>query len=402
MRAWLSILLSSFVALAAATSVRADLVELKNGGRLFGDIANASDKSAKNYDIVTDGGGKMSIPRSQVARILSQTPLQDEYHRQARTLANTVEAHWQLALWCKEQKLGGEYRDELNAILKIDPNFEPARLALGHHKLSGGWQSREEVMASRGLVLHEGKYTTSHHLELEKEAQAVKQTDADWNNQLDRWRRWLTGRRKDRSDEALREIRGIKDAAAAPAIVKLLAEEKNPSVKRLMMDVAASLDTPLVLEVLVNISLSDPDEDMRLAALDHLIATGRPGIMRPYVQALRSNDNAIVNRAALALGEIGNRDAIGPLINALVTKHKIQTSNASSDQHAYTFTPNGGTAMNMGGGGPKFETRSIENPAVLAALSKLAGTNFGFNQDTWRGWLTSEAKANPIDVRRDQ
>lgn len=403
MRAFLCTLLTTWAALAAVESVRADLVELKNGGRVFGDISNASDKSAKSYEIVTDGGGKMSIPRSEVTRILSQTPIQDEYHRRARDVEDTIEAHWGLAEWCKEQKLADEYRAELHAILEIDPSFEPARVALGHRKLSGGWQTRDEVMAARGLVLHAGKYTTEHHIELMNEAQAAKKVDADWNNQLDRWRRWLTGRRKDRSDQALREIRAIKDPAAGPAIVKLLAEEKNPSVKRLMMDVAASLDTPLAIEVLVQISLTDPNEEMRLAALDLVVATGRPGIMRPYVQALRSNDNAIVNRAAMALGEIGNRDAIGPLIGALVTKHKIQIgNNANADQHAYTFTPEGGTAMSMGGGGPKVVTREVENPAVLAALHKLAGNNFGFDQNSWRGWLTAEAKAHPIDVRRDQ
>ena len=91
------------------------------------------------------------------------------------------------------------------------------------------------------------------------------------------------------------------------------------------------------------------------------------------------------------------------MIAALVTKHKIQIGNAANaDQHAYTFTPDGGTAMSMGGGGPKIVTREVENPAVLAALSKLSATNFGFDQTSWRGWLTAEAKAHPIDVRRDQ
>ena len=42
----------------------------------------------------------------------------------------------------------------------------------------------------------------------------------------------------------------------------------------------------------------------------------------PYVQALRSKDNVIVNRAAEALGTIGDPEAISPLIDALVTTHK--------------------------------------------------------------------------------
>ena len=110
-------------------------------------------------------------------------------------------------------------------------------------------------MAARGLVWYDGKYYTQHHIELLEQAKAAKQTDADWANQLDRWRRWLTGRRKDRSDEALREIRGLKDPEAAPRWSRCLAEEKDPAVKRLLMDVAAEMETPLVLDKLVQISL---------------------------------------------------------------------------------------------------------------------------------------------------
>ena len=100
-------------------------------------------------------------------------------------------------------------------------------------------------------------------------------------------------------------------------------------------------------------SLYDPNDDLRDAALNHLIATGRPGLAIPYVRALRSNDNVIVNRAADAIGLIGDHDAIGPLIGALVTKHKVKEGSGPSDQHTYVFTPSGGTAMNMGSSGAK-------------------------------------------------
>src|SRR5262249_48286096 len=162
------------------------------------------------------------------------------------------------------------------------------------------------------------------------------------------WRRWLTGRRQDRSDQALQEIRSLKDPAAAPAVVALLKEEKDPAVKRLLMDVAAAMDTPQVLEALVQISLYDPNDELRDAALNHLIATGRPGLAIPYVRVLRSNDNVIINRAAESLGLIGDHDAIGPLIDALITKHKVKEGSGPTDQHTYVFTPSGGTAMNMG------------------------------------------------------
>jgi hypothetical protein len=388
--------------LAAATGIaRADVVELKNGGQLHGEVANADDKQAASYVIATDGGGKVTIPRTQVVRIVSQSPAQEEYHRRALAVADTVNAHWQLARWCRDQKLVDEYREQLAKILVLDPAYEPARLALGHQKQNGEWRSRDEVMAARGLVWYDGKYYTQHHVELLEQAKAARETDADWKTQLDRWRRWLGGRRQERIDEALREIRAIDDPAAAPAIAALLMNENNLAVQRLLMEVAARFDDPQVLDALVTLSLTHPNQELRYSALDYLVKSGRPGLVTPYVRALRNNDNAIVNRAAAALETIGNRDAIGPLIGALVTKHKTVVGKGPPDQQSIMFTPSGGTSLNYGGGGAKVVSQAVENAAVLSALAKLSGVNFGFDQAAWRNWLAAEAKAHPVDVRRD-
>jgi len=397
-----SILLTLFLAAGAHGVAWADLVELKNGGQIHGEVANADDKQATSYVIVTDGGGKVTIPRTEVGRIVSQSPAQDEYHRRALEVADTVKARWQLAQWCRDKKLVDEYREQLTRILVLDSNNEPARRALGHQKQNGEWQSRDELMAARGMVWYDGKYYTPQHVRLLEQAEATKQNNADWKSQLNRWRRWLDSRRQDRVDEALREIRAIHDPTAAPAVVDLLMNEDNLAVKRLLMEVAAGMDSPQVLDALVTLSLTHPNEELRYSALEYLIKTGRPGLAGPYVRALRNNDNTIVNRAAAALEKIGNRDAIGPLIGALVTKHKTVVGKGPSDQHTYMFTPSGGTAMNFGSSGARLVTQPVENTAVLSALTKLSGANFGFDQAAWRNWLAAQAKAHPIDVRRDQ
>ncbi len=401
MRERWSIFLALLMAAVGHGVARADVVELKNGGQIHGDVANAADKQAASYVIVTDGGGKLTIPRTEVTRVVSQSPAQEEYHRRALAVADTVDARWKLAQWCRDQKLVDEYREQLTKILVLDPNYEPARLALGHQKQNGEWQSRDEVMAARGMVWYDGKYYTPQHVELLKQAKAAKQTNADWKTQLDRWRRWLDSRRQDRVDEALREIRAIHDPAAAPAVVDLLMNEDNLAVKRLLLEVAAGFDSSQVLDALVTLSLTHPNEELRYTALDYVIKTGRPGLVGPYARALRNNDNAIVNRAAAALEAIGSRDAIGPLIGALVTKHKTVVGKGPPDQQSIMFTPSGGTSLNYGGGGAKVVSQAVENPAVLSALAKLSGVNFGFDQVAWRNWLAAQAKAHPVDVRRD-
>ena len=168
------------------------------------------------------------------------------------------------------------------------------------------------------------------------------------------------------------------------------------------MDVAAEMETPPVLDKLVQISLTIRTTTRGDAALDHLIATGRPGLAGPYVRALRSNDNVIVNRAAEALGLIGDRDAIGPLIGGLVTKHKVsrQRPPRSTHVHLHAHRRHGdehGQRRREAGHARKSRTRPCSRHST-----KLAGVNFGFDQAAWRNWLSSEAKAHPVDVRRDQ
>jgi hypothetical protein len=334
------------------------VIELKNGGRIQGELVDSDDESAATYTIKTAGGGHVSVDRAKVARVVPQAK-------------DRVEA--------RETPVQNDVDDD-----------------------DGGRMTRDEIMAARGMIWYDGKYRTRQHVELLKQAKEIRTTESEWNNRLKRWRRWLTGRRQDRAAEAEREIRAIRDPAAAAGIVEMLGAEQNPAVKRLLIDVAVQIEDQQTLDVLVTLSLYDPNEELRYQCLEYLIESGRPGIIRPYIRELRHPDNVIINRAAVALEEIGNRDAIGPLVNALVTKHKFQTGGGSSDQHAYSFTPSGGTSMNFGGGGPKTVVEQVENRAVLTALVKLSGgVNFGYDREQWHDWLAAQAKANPVDVRRD-
>jgi hypothetical protein len=382
---------------------RADVFELKDGGRIEGQLIEGASANKVTYTIDLATGGRVTIPRSQVAKVDSKSAADAEYQKLARSSPDTVEAHWKMAQWCREQKLRDEFQKHLTRILEIDPDHEAARTALGFRKKDGQWMNRDDVMAARGLVWYDGHYVAPQHVELLERQKESKVTQADWANNIDRLRRQLTGRRHDNSAKARAEIQSIRDPAAADAIVGALRREQDLEVKRLWMEVAARLDSRTAIDALVEISLHDPDPDFRRDSLEYLVNSGRPGLATPYIRALKSPDNEIINRAGEALGEIGNRDAIGPLIDALVTKHTVKISDANPDQHAYTFSQSGGSAFSFGGSGPKTQTIAARNPAVLSALVKLAGNaNYQYDQTQWRGWLAAQAKLNAVDLRRDQ
>lgn len=393
-----AIILSSMV----CASLRADVLELTSGGRVEGKIKPSPDNDTKNFIVDLAAGGQLVIPRSQVAHVDAASDAEAEYRKLARTSPDTVEAHWKLVEWCRQHKVQKNAEQHLARILELDPNHVEARAALGFRQKDGQWMNRDDVMASRGLVLFEGRYVTPQQVELATKQKEARVTQADWNKKIEQLRRWLTGRNQDKAAQAHAELLAIKDPQAAEAIAAALRREEDPELKRLWMEIASHLNHRAAVDALVHLSLADPDDDIRHLCVEYLIKSRRPGIAVPYVRALKDKDNEIVNRAGAALGQIKDHDTIGPLIEALVTKHRIKVSDANPDQHAYSFS-NDGSAFSFGGKGPQIVTKTIRNPAVLDALLAMsAGTSFDYDQDQWRTWLAAQAKANVVDVRRDQ
>lgn len=385
-----------------SVSVRADVLELKTGGRVEGKIRQSPDQNSSVFIVDLADGGQFTVPRSQVAHVDTISADEAEYQKLARTAPDTVEGHWKLVLWCRQHKLEKNAEPHLERILELDPNHAEARAALGFRQKDGKWMKRDDVMASRGLVQYEGRYVTPQQVELMEQQKKNRVTQADWNKKIDQLRRWLTGRRQDKAAQAHAELSALNDPQAAEAIAAVLRHEEDPDLKRLWIDIAARLNHRASLDVLVHLSLNDPDDDIRHLCVESLIKSGRPGIATPYVRSLKDKDNEIVNRAGTALGQIKDRDTIGALIEALVTKHRIKVSDANPDQHAYSFS-NDGNAFSFGGKGPQFVTKAVRNRAVLDSLLTMSGgTTFDFDQDQWRTWLAAQAKANAVDVRRDQ
>ncbi len=391
----------------AGSLARGDVLELTNGGRIKGRVVNDG-KTDKSVYVIETAEGQLSIARAHVKRVEFTSDQEAEYRELARTSPDTVEAHWKLSEWCRENKLRDLSEQHLARILELDPNHAEARGFLGFRNKDGQWLNQDGVMAARGLVKYEGKYVSQQHIELMQRKKEVDTIQADWNKELDRLRRWLTGRRQDRAEQAHTEVLAIQDPAAAPAIATLLRKEADPQLKKLWLEVGSQLPSQVMLDTLVQLSLSDPNEEFRYQCLEYLVKLGRPGLSTPYIRTLKSRDNVMINRAAVALGVIGDPEARGPLIDALISKHKVQVSGGNPGQQGYSFSPDGGGAaggggFSFGGSGPKFEIQSIRNADVLNALVSLSGsTSFDYDQDQWRSWLAAQGKANVVDVRRDQ
>ena len=173
----------------------------------------------------------------------------------------------------------------------------------------------------------------------------------------------------------------------------------------LYIDALGRLAAAAGMNALVDASLYDEDEEVRLACLDQVVSHHYKPAVAKYVQALKHKDNPVVNRAATGLAQLKDARAIGPLIGALVTIHTFEIQKGQPGQTNSTFTNGlggGGGGFTFGGGGVEIRKVAFENRDVLQALVDLTGgTSFNFDVKSWQYWFAAQKKPASLDARRD-
>ena len=393
---------------ALPAGVRADLFELKDGGEVDGAVVERSE--AGDYVVRTSEGAEISLDRGAIQRIVQHDDDAAEYRRKSRSAPDAVEAHRELAEWCRARKMLAEADHHLARVAELDPDDEEARRSLGYRKVGNRWLTSDELMTERGMIFFDGKYRTKQDAALRDREQKQSSVNVDWFQQLRLWRGFLDNRRPERVNEGQAHILAINDPQAAPALIRVMEEEPEDSIFELFMRVLAQLDHPAALQQLVAYTL-DPEinPEFRAQARDYLLRWPRPVPIVPYVNALKSKDNRVVNLAGLALGQLNDPAAISPLIDALVTTHTrvLNPGNGGGgDQITAGFgTPGagGGGGLSMGGNAPKTVKENYNNERVHQALMKLSGKqNFEFDEPAWRAWYVDMQMRQTVNARRDQ
>jgi len=386
----------------------ADVFVLRQGGRLRGTWLNPKEPQPKQYAIRTEEGAVLKLDAAQVRLALVQDPTAAQYERRLEQCPDSIDGHWQLAEWCREQDLKEQRETHLQRILDLDPDHVRARHALGYSQIRGQWVTREGIQQRRGYRLYAGRWRLPQEIELLEASQAAEQAEKRWLAQMARWREMLN---TTAATEAYRGFAGIRDPQAVHGLKVLLQQEAYRLVKLLYIDALERIGTPPAIDALVGATLQDPDEEIFHDCLDRIVRLQPPHVEKQYVKALRDENNVRLNRAAYALGRLEDKSVLSPLINALVTTHTIVVSK-SSDAYTLTFSntnggaaggsPLGGTGFSAGGDAQVI-ARTVNNQEVLTALIRLSGgVNFGFDKRAWRYWLDNQNRqpAPVVDARR--
>jgi hypothetical protein len=389
--------------LALAAPAWADTFVLHNGGRVEGELLNPDEKPRKSYVVQTDDGAKITLDAEQVAKVVQFSAAQREYEKIRPTFADTVEDQWELAEWCRKEKLLPERFAHLERLIAIDPDHAQARRALGFYQMNGQWSKRDDLMKERGLIKgKDGRWYTQQEIDLAEKRRDQELQEKAWFQKIDRWRDAIHNNRRDR-DQALANLRTIKDPAAVKALASVLKREISLAMRVQFIEILAALDSAEAARVLTAAAVEEPNDEIRATCLDYLEKKPNPESVAYFVKMLRSKENAFVNRAARGLQRMKDPSAVGPLIDALITTHKIKV--AGNPGNISTSFGSGGGApggLSVGGGGPKIYTVHTSNQAALDALIALSGTNFNFDKQAWKYWFATQKRPDGVQGRRNQ
>lgn len=394
------------VTLLYAAPARAEIFVLANGGRVAGQLLNPDESPRVKYVIKTTAGIELSLDRAQVQKVLQPPSAETEFEKIRPTYPDTPQGQWQLAQWCQSNKLSVQRKEVLQHILQLDPDHAEARRILGYMRVEGTWVTQDELMKSRGYVLYQGHWKSPQEVEV---AEAKRKTDIaekDMIHEIHRYHGWIG---TPRDSEGRDKLRAIKDPVAVKGIKLALDRERREDVRGMFVDILAQINSPEARGALVDISLDDPNDEIRQTAVDYLSKQPTIDVVRHYVGQLRvdnkrRDDNKRINRAAYCLGKLGDRSAIRPLIEVLVTTHRFLIS-AGSAPGSMTTTFGTGGSSGMGGGltmnqAPKYGLQALNNSDVLGALVALTGVNYDYDVNAWRTWYASQKPKEAVDARR--
>jgi hypothetical protein len=424
MRAWFVRSIAVTLLTGAGSGAPADVIRLTHGGEIRGTL-RAGHTRDPQVTIETLSGGVVVLDRKEVQFTSVRRLEFEQYELKARETPNTAAAHWELAEWCRENNLRTQRDEQLEQVVLLEPDNAVAHKALGHVQERGAWMTREEQMASRGYILHKGKYVTPQELELIAKSDAERTAEREWYQKMVVWVRWLGGNNDRQRQQGVAALKAINDPAAVWGLTSHMADHRQPDVRRFFVEILAGIPGDRSVAPLVQRSLYDVDAAIRLAALNSLRPEQYSAAAAEIVPALRNSENEIVNRAGDALGTLNDVRTVPALIDALVTQHSCQiqvpTQNAVTvvqGPNGYQFSdpnlvsqylplgvdialrtgqlPWGVQVIPPNGSNVTWRTyqinAQIENPEVLASLQKLTGQNFGYDERTWKLWWAAEGQ----------
>ena len=312
-------------------------------------------------------------------------------------LDDSAAAHVELAKWCEQQGLADRAIVHWQEAIFRDPASAEAKRALGLDSPVAAKAAEPSLAPPQDPAFSERQRAYADQIREIAWRYLVPTNEAAWA-------------------EGRNRILSMNDPAAVEPLARILST--GPVEHRLLeAEALAGIPGDEARRTLIRMILSENSKSAFLAAIQRLRSRADSDRVGPLLRALDSPTEAR-RRAAYALGELRAESAIPALIahlrapeaRTVTTTERVEPMGMFSgtiipyvagvrpvvSKGAVAFDPVIGTiGSGVGIGstaGPqtitveKTRIKLVEQPAVLEALKKITGRDFGYNLFQWRQW----------------
>ena len=234
------------VMLALPSLARADIVHLKGGGKLEGEVSEQGDRV-----IVRNSIGTLRIDKAKVIRIEREESIEAEYKRRAEGLdAKDANGHYGLGLWLRQKRRRELAQKEFEKAIAIDPSHGDARRALHHVFHNGTWYSQEEAASVAGLVKYKGRWLTPLEAENAQAADDARRAQRRLTISVNQAVRRLMSPNPDVRSKGREQLLALADKHQSPKLRQLADRvgKLREGGRSVTMEIRAGLSSPVAIE----------------------------------------------------------------------------------------------------------------------------------------------------------
>lgn len=209
--------------LTATALALADIIKLNTGGVVRGKIVEEDEWQV----VIQTPHGRTAIDREDIASIERGGDLADLYRKRLRKIDHaSARDHYELGLWCKENKMAAEYEKHMLRATELNPQFAPPHEELGYVQHRGKWMTYEEACEAKGWKKWEGRYYPPRDVEAFE--QGLVKIDGKWVSRKALEVKHEARLRKIRSYEKAAEKVKIEEIEVPEDVEQLLKMAKDP------------------------------------------------------------------------------------------------------------------------------------------------------------------------------
>jgi len=377
-----------------------DQLLLKSGALLTGIIEVVSEDKSEPVSFESSAGDTMLLDRVLISKIEKVDSIAQRYNDALDRMKDDAQSHRDMITWCEEQERGrARFRSQIlfhrKRILFFEPNDRPTRSKLGYTflKNENRWVDEDQFWSQQG-------YNPKGDSKLFDQTQGrLAEIDALLTTKRKKFGNWQRNLRRMSHREAVDGLVAIADPQLMPEIYKKFSNTDDQRLRAVYAEVFATArpTTTTAIQGLVTAVMDDRSD----IALDYLLQddfnrTVTANFLTKFLNP-KTNTNRKIQRAGYALGELEATSAILSLSKALVTNHQ---ATAARNNSGATRTQGAAGGESFEFGNQKATFRNVRNEAVLGALRKITGQDFGFSEEAYQKWYVENYTHVGLKARR--